>query len=168
MHLASFDELNAGQFVKITGQFREGAGFLAVEVTLESGDGDGEIESLIQGIDRRRKALRVCDLEIFIPDGIEMKAEDGEAADSMALQSGDMIKLKGVFSEAGFAPRKIKSRPAREFNFEQLQGKITHLDRERQTMLVNGITVFVTAKTVIEHGDGLDELREVAVPYIQI
>jgi len=168
MSLVGFSGLKAGQFVKISGKFRDGVGFVAVEITLEPAIDDGEIECVIQSVDRRRKMLRVCDREIFIPDGIEMKDEEGEVVNSIALKSGDMIKLKGVFTEAGFAPRKIKLRPAREFNIEQLQGVIARLDHERRTMLVNGIKVLTTAKTVIEHGDGSDERRDAPVPYIQI
>ena len=168
MSLISFNELKSGHFVKICGKFRHTAGFIAVEITLESVYDDGEIECIIQEVDRRRKTLHVCDQEVFIPDGIEMKDEDGELVNSMGLKSGDMIKLKGVFTAGGFVPRKIKLRPAKEFNIEQVQGVIAQLDYERQTMSINGIHVLVTAKTVIEHGDSSEEFRDFAVPYIPI
>lgn len=168
MSLINFSELKVGHFVKICGKFRPPVGFIAVEIALEPVNDDGEIECMIQDVDRRRKTLHVCDQEIFIPDGIEMKDEDGEFVDSMALKSGDMIKLKGVFATGGFVPRKIKLRPAKEFNIEQVQGVIAHLDYERQTMSINGINVLVTAKTVIEHGDSSEEFRDFAVPYIPI
>jgi len=168
MSLIDFAELKVGHFVKICGKFRHAAGFVAVEITLEPVSDDGEIECVIQEVDRRRKTLHVCDQEILIPDGIEMKDEDGEVVNSMALQSGDMIKLKGIFTADGFVPRKIKLRPAKEFNVEQVQGVIDRLDYERRTMAVNGINVLVTAKTVIEPGDSSEEFRDLAVPYIQI
>lgn len=168
MSLINFAELKAGDFVKICGKFRGAAGFIAVEITLEPFSSDGEIECLIQEVDRRRKVLRVCGREVFIPDGIEMKDEDGETVNSMALKAGDMIKLKGVFTAGSFVPRKIKLRPAKEFNIEQLQGVVDRLDYERQTLAVNGVNVLVTARTVIEPGDGSEEFRDLAVPYIPI
>jgi len=168
MSLIDFNALKSGDFVKICGKFRGAAGFVAVEITREPAGDDGEIECAIQEVDRRRKILRVCDQEIFIPDGIEMKDEDGEAVNSMALKAGDMIKLKGVFMNGDFVPRKIKLRPAKEFNIEQLQGVIERLDDERQTFSVNGINVLATAKTVIEPGDASEEFRGLAVPYIPI
>lgn len=168
MNLINLNELKTGDFVKICGKFRNAIGFLAVEITLETIGDEGEIECIIQEVDRRRKLLRVCDRDIFIPDGIEMKDEDGEAVNSMALKSGDMIKLKGVFATGGFLPRKIKLRPAKEFNIEQVQGTIDRIDYDRQSLMINGINVLVTAKTVIEHGDSSEEFRDFAVPYIPI
>lgn len=169
MSLINFTDLQAGHNVKITGKFREGAGFLAVEISLEPALKDSEIECPIQSVDRRRKVLRLCDQEILIADGLEIKDEEGASLNAVALEAGDMIKLKGGHTPAtGFVPKKIKLRETREFYIEQVQGVIAKIDHERKIFWVNGIKILVSPKTVIEPGETPEEAREALTPYIPI
>jgi len=156
MHLNGFGDFHVGHSVKISGKFRHSAGFLAVEISLEPAIDEAEIECPIQQFDPRRKMLRLCDQEILLPDGLEIKDPEGNAAGLAALQPGSMVKLKGFYTaHGGFVAKKIKLRETMEFNFEQVQGAIESIDRERKILLVNGIKILVTPKTIVEHGESL-------------
>jgi len=152
MHdLDGFASLRVGQFVKIAGKYRDREGFLAVEITCEPSLEDAKIEGLIQHVDLDRKRLSIFGQELPIDEEIEIKDVENNRVSLSALQSGKMVKLKGVYAESKlFAPVKILMKPTLEFNIEELQGAINKIDLENKTLEVNGIRTVVNAKTNIE------------------
>ena len=151
MKCFEFDDLQVGQALKISGKFREGVGFLAVEILLEPAIEDDEIAAPLQGVDLQRQSVRLFNCDISLPAGMEIKDLKGNRVALNALTPGVMVKLKGAYDEAaGFVPQKIKIRETLEFNIEELQGAIDKIDRTRKRLQVNGIPVVVNANTVIE------------------
>jgi len=168
MELIEFNGLRLGQAVKISGKYREDAGFLAVEIALAPPAGDAELESVVQSVDLKRNLLRLCNQSIALLNDIELKDMDGHQTGLPALKPGVMIKLKGKYAAStGFVPTRIKLRETLEFNIEQVQGVIEKINRPQRTFQVNGMTILVAANTVIfDDAENFDERRETRAPKV--
>ncbi|NUO84200.1 hypothetical protein HUU05_29355 [candidate division KSB1 bacterium] len=152
MSFLSFNDLQIGQHVKVSGKFREGEGFLAVEITPETSGGEAEMTCAVQSVAGRR--LRVCGCEIAVPEDLEIKDLDGNRLAPSALKTGTMLKLKGLYEEGrGFTLKKLKLRDTLEFNIDEMQGVIVKLDREKKTLRLNGVPVWTNAMTVFDDGE---------------
>lgn len=153
-----FDYLRIGQAVKISGKYRDGAGFLAVEIALEPSTVDAEIECLLQSVDLKCRLLRLCNQSIPFPEDLDLKDVEGNQVGLAALKPGVMVKLKGKYAASGFVPKKMKLPETLEFNVEQVQGVIEKMNRAQKTFQVNGVTILVAANTVIF--EDLDSVEE--------
>ncbi len=152
MSFLSFDDLQIGQHVKVSGKFREREGFLAVEISPETSRDEAEITCAVQGVTDR--CLRVCGCEIAVPDDLEIKDLDGNRLAPGDLKIGAMLKLKGLYEEGrGFMLTKLKLRDTLEFNIDEMQGVIAKLDREKKTLQLNGVPVWTNAMTVFDDGE---------------
>lgn len=146
-----FDHLETGQFLKISGKFCGDGRFLAVEISIEPGGEESEIEAPLQALDLRNGKLYLCNLEIRLAEDVELKDLEQNAISWNELKPGDLVKVKGRYSKPlGFVPAKVKLREMREFNIEQIQGVIDRIDPVSRTLEVNGISVWVNGKTHIE------------------
>jgi hypothetical protein len=170
MDLIEFDHLRAGQTVKISGKFRDGAGFLAVEIALAPLPAEAEIEGLVQQLEPARKQLRICGQTVLLPDEVEIKDADGNRIKLPAVKPGVMIKLKGAYAaQTGIIAKKIKLKETLEFNIEQVQGEIAKINRAQKTFQVNGITILAAANTVIfEDVENFDDRRETTAAQIYL
>ncbi len=147
------DRLRVGQAVSLTGKYLRGEGFLAVEIS--PGEAEAEITAPIHAFDAERCLLRVFEHALPLPQHLEVKGLDGEPSGFAALHAGRMIKLKGAFEPArGFVPEKIKLRETREFNIEEMQGVITQIERDAQRIYINGVSVLINERTILEDSNG--------------
>lgn len=147
------EKLQVGQAVSLTGKYFVGEGFLAVEIS--PGESEAEITCPIHTFDAQHRVLRVFDHAFTLSPQIEVKNLEGAPTGVAALQTGRMVKLKGKFEQArGFLPEKIKLRETREFNIEEMQGVITHIEREAQRFFINGIPVLINDRTILEDHNG--------------
>ncbi len=147
------EKLQVGQAVSLTGKYLVGEGFLAVEIS--PGETEAEITCPIHAFDAQHRLLRVFDYAFTLSPQVEVKNLEGDPAGLAALQAGRMVKLKGRFEPAqGFLPEKIKLRDTREFNIEEMQGVITHIERDAQRIVINGIPVLINDRTILEDLNG--------------
>jgi hypothetical protein len=145
-----FNDLKVGQRVKVKGKPAEDGAFTALEISVKAPADQAEIEGLIQNLDHQKNTLRIFNREIALPGNIEVKTLQ-PGAGLKGLKVGDVVKLKGKYSEAkGFVPEKIKLKETMGFNVEELQGDINKIDQEKKTLNVVGFTVVVNEKTTIE------------------
>ncbi len=152
MRLLSFNDLQIGEHVKVSGKFREREGFLAVEISPEAPGAEAEFSCGVQSV--AGGCLRVLGFQITAPHDLEIKDLDGNRLALSDLKPGTMLKLKGVYDEArGFTLQKLKLRETLEFNIDELQGVIAKIDHEKETLLINGVLVWTNAKTVIDGGE---------------
>ncbi|MDZ7342906.1 MAG: DUF5666 domain-containing protein [candidate division KSB1 bacterium] len=151
-------DLQIGQRVKISGQYRDGQGFLAVEIICEpEADQDAKLEGLIQQADPDRKYIYLFDQKVSLPLGIEIKDLEGNRLNAISLQPGELVKIKGVYhAREGLVPRKITKHQTRDFNIEEIEGIVTQIDREKKRLTVNGVTIMVTPKTNFEWEEPLE------------
>ncbi|MDZ7364017.1 MAG: DUF5666 domain-containing protein [candidate division KSB1 bacterium] len=158
--LNGFSDLRVGQQVKISGQHRDGRGFLAVEVTCEpAAEDEAKLEGLIQHVDPAGRYLHIFDQKVLVHDGVEIKDLDSKRVSASALQPGDMAKLKGVYHQReGFILRKITLGEKMDFNIEEIEGIVEKISPENKTLTVNGVTILMTPKTNIE-SEGRDDER---------
>jgi hypothetical protein len=149
--LIGFDELHAGQYLKISGKLRRGRLFLAVEISCEPPTDEARLEGPIQSVDLHNQSLRIFSQDIRLQEGTDINDLEQRRVDLSALKPGQMVKLKGAFSRSkGFVPKKIKMKETLDFNIEELQGVVDAIDCEKKTVEVNGVKILVTDKTIIQ------------------
>lgn len=149
--IIGFNDLKVGQRVKVKGKPGESGTFAALEISVKAPAEYSEIEGLIQSFDAQKNALRIMNRDLTLAGNVEVKTLQPSPSGLQALKAGDMIKLKGKYSEAqGFVPEKIKVKQSFGFNVEELQGDINKIDYENKTLQVNGFAVAANAKTTIE------------------
>ncbi len=146
-----FNDLEVGKRVKAKGKPGESGTFLALEIATKTPSDQAEIEGLIQSINHQQNTLHILNREIAVPNSIEVKDVNSNSVGFKNLKAGNMVKLKGKYSEAkGFVVEKIKIKETMGFTIEELQGNIDKIDREKKTLQVVGFTVVVNEKTTIE------------------
>jgi ADP-heptose:LPS heptosyltransferase/glycosyltransferase involved in cell wall biosynthesis len=144
------NDLKVGQRVKVKGKLGKDGAFVALEISMKPLEDHAEIEGLIRSIDFQKNTLRLLNREFVLPDGIAIKDLQGNIIGLKDLRAGDMVKLKGKYSEPqGFVLEKIKMQEITSFDLEELQGDIRNIDQERRALDVIGFTVVVNEKTKI-------------------
>ncbi|RMG63383.1 MAG: hypothetical protein D6715_11290 [Calditrichaeota bacterium] len=155
----SLDEVHPGHYVKISGKYRSGMGFLAVEIEYEMGS-EWVLESLLQGVDGDGARLRLCDRWWQIPAGCSFKDESGQMAALRQLRPGQLIKLKGKLGpEEDFKIEKVRVKETLEFNVEMLKGTIQQVHPEHGQLVLMGIPVYLDSRTVILRDQTIDFLE---------
>jgi hypothetical protein len=147
----SFENLSIGQPVKIAGKTVSGRGYLAVEIVLEPAETSPKLEGEVQAIDREHRSIRIFNRELVLQNGIVIKDLEESEVDFQSLEVGSVLKIKGKYvNGAGFVPNKIKMKAGQEFNIEEMQGILDHINFENRSFEVNGVTVLVNDKTVYQ------------------
>ena len=151
-YFIGFEELEVGQRLKIKGKLDGGGEFMALEISMKAPKDQAEIEGMVQDIDHQEKTLRILNREVALSNGIGIRDLQGHVLGLEGLKVGDMVKLKGKYSESqGFIPARIKMKETMaSFNIEELQGVINEVDQEKKTLNVVGFTVAISEKTTIE------------------
>jgi SAM-dependent methyltransferase len=145
-----FNDLKVGQRVKVKGKAGEDGVFVAQEISLEGSSDRAEIKGLIQSINHQKNTLYLLNREFVLPDGVAVKDSQRNTIGLKDLKAGDVVKLKGKYSEfKRFVPEKIKMQETAGFDFEELQGDINKIDREKKTLEVVGFKVVFNEKVTI-------------------
>ena len=101
-----FDDFKVGQRVKIKGKPENDGKFAALEVSMKAPKDQSEIEGLLQEVDQENKTVRILNKQYIISSdtvGVDLL---GNETGFEAFKTGDMVKLKGTYSESqGFVPR---------------------------------------------------------------
>ncbi len=143
--------LKVGQRVKIKGNPGANGDFRALEVNVKPGDEPAVMEGKIQALNPENRTIRLMNRDIPLGDHVEIKNIHRQPIDFSELQVGDLIKLKGDYSETeGFIPKKAKLQIFKGFDIEELQGYIQRIDPETGTLDVLGFQVVVDADAEIE------------------
>lgn len=146
-----FEALCEGWGVKIEGKYQGAGNVLAVEVSVRPPEPGDIIIGVVEGVDRHKNSLRVCGREFFLNDEIKIKDLGHGHTTLNALESEDVVKLKGRYSpENGFVAETVNKEKKLSFAIEKMKGKIEKIDRNTKTFLVNGITVSINEDTWIE------------------
>ncbi|MCG3119076.1 MAG: hypothetical protein ALAOOOJD_01404 [bacterium] len=146
-----FNNLKVGQRVKVKGKPADGNNFSALEVSIKPGDEECALEGKIQSLEVEKNSMRLMNRDFVLNGSVEIKNVQRQPITLKNLKAGDLVKLKGPFSEAtGFAPVKVKMQESKGFNIEELQGGITKIDAATKTLEVLGFTIIVNDKTEIE------------------
>ena len=149
--IIGFSNLAVGQRAKIKGKPEHSGQFVALEIAMKAPAEHAEIEAIVQNVNANQKTVRVLNRDITIPDGVVVKDLNRNDVGLQDLRSGQMAKLKGKYTAAdGLVVEKIKMKETMGFNVEELQGNIDEIDKDKKTLLVNGFTVIVNEKTMIE------------------
>ncbi|MFQ5627327.1 MAG: hypothetical protein ACE5I1_01095 [bacterium] len=139
--------------MKIAGKTTANGGFLAVEIVLEPAETSPKLEGEIQEINQVSRKIRTFNRELTIENSIEIKDLHENIVDLSDVKVGSILKIKGKYVNGhGFVPKKIKIKQGREFNIEETQGFLESIDLQKQSLDINGITVFVNKKTIYQAG----------------
>ena len=150
-HFIPFDELQVGQFVKMSGVSRDEDTFIAVEITVVPFSSKKvKLESLVQTIDAPNQRFRLLNQWVNVEKSTEIYRMNGETGSLDELQPGTMVKVKGHYSpESGFRAKKIRVKETMEFNIEGLEGVIEQIDLSSHTLRVNGVKIQITPRTIL-------------------
>ncbi len=155
----SINQIKPGDYLKISGKYRPGQGFLAVEVEYESGS-EWVLESLVQALDADGSRLRLCDRWWSVPWDCPLKDETGVAANLSEVRPGQLIKLKGNgVPDGSFKIAKVRLKETMEFNVEMLKGHVQEVIPQQGQLRLLGIPVVLDARTVILKDRTSDSLQ---------
>ena len=146
-----FEQLQPQHYVKISGKYMDReAVFLAVELVLEPSDGEDKYEALLQEVQAEQRTIKILGQTLRIPERLKIQNLDEQEVGMDRLKKGTMVKIKGSYDPgAGFKPDKIKIKETKEFNIEELQGKVLRVDRATKQLVVNGVPVRVNQKSIL-------------------
>ena len=106
---------------------------------------------MIQDIDYEKREIRVCDNDFTVSSDVMVKDLLRLDTDFTTLKAGTMVKVKGTYTPGvGLAPHLLKMKETFAYNIDKLKGDIEQVNADQKTFLINGYTVQVNAKTVIE------------------
>ncbi|MDQ7053603.1 MAG: DUF5666 domain-containing protein [candidate division KSB1 bacterium] len=144
-------QLKVGQRVKIKGNPGANGDFRALEVNVKPGEDPAVMEGKIQAVDPENRTIRIMNREIKLGENVEIKNIHRQPISFEDLQEGDLIKLKGGYSESeGFVPKKAKLQIFKGFDIEELQGYINRIDAHTGVLDVLGFQVVVDSDAEIE------------------
>ena len=138
-------QLKPGDFIKTSGKFRSGSGFVAVEIERESPSKEIVMKGILQRVDFQKRSLKLFDEYLSIPDPIFIKDSKGETCGFEQMLPGTLLSIKGSFDETcGFIVKKIKMKETLAFNVEEIQGLIQSADPVRNRIMVNNIPILIS------------------------
>ena len=143
--------LRIGQRVKVKGNPGTNGEFKAMEIKVKPGEDEAVMEGKIQAVDPEKRTIKVINREIHLGEHVELKDVLRQPIGFEALKVGDIIKLKGTYSDTeGFKPLKAKLQLFKGYDIQELQGTISDIDADANTMKVVGYRVVIEPSTEIE------------------
>ncbi len=146
-----FSNLKVGQKVKVEGHLDEKGQFLALEVSNKVSDEFSSVIGRIEDIDYDKKTIRMFNREFKVDDEVTVKNLLRLDAKFEDLQPEAIIKVKGAYSSnKGLEPHLLKMKESFNYDVGKLKGNVEQIDQSKQQFRINGFTVQVSERTVIE------------------
>ena len=146
-----FSNLKVGQQVKVEGHLDENGQFLALEVSTRVSDEFSSVIGRIEDIDYEKKTVRIFNREYKVNDEVAVKNLLRLDAKFEDLQPEAVVKVKGAYSSnKGLEPHLLKMKEAFNYDVGKLKGNVEQIDQDKQQFRINGFTVQVSERTVIE------------------
>jgi Sulfotransferase family/Domain of unknown function (DUF5666) len=146
--LATFDDLNVGTWVEVRGS-RENRRFVALRVNIRAPRDTATMQGRIEGLNAGRKAIRLLDRDVALPDSCDIVNLMGRTISFRDLAVGTRIKLAGTYAEStGFVPSSVKF--LADIDVEELRGYVDGIDADGKTFDVLGFRVAVTELTEVK------------------
>ena len=144
-------QLKTGLRVKVKGNPGTNGEFKALEVNAKPGEDFSVMEGKIQSIDPASRTIRMMNRDFQLGSEVEIKDIHRQPIQFADLKTGDLIKLKGTYTEAdGFIPQKAKLQQFKGFDIEELQGFIDKVDVQNNAIEVMGFQIVVSQNTEID------------------
>ena len=147
------DDLSPGTRVELEGRIFDMGTLLAMEIAvLRAPTGEDAVKGGIQEVDHAKKRLTVAGVTVDCRGDCFVAGANGRPLPFEKIETGKRAKVTGVFEGGVFKGDYIKIQEMKpgKSGEAHIEGRIAAIDRESNTFTINGISVQVTPKTLIE------------------